>query len=68
MSATLCCADFRISLAAEVIGWEAGAEVRPRPVLDARLRDIFESGTAEQWEAVQDKFWREFGAKESQTA
>jgi hypothetical protein len=37
-------------------------------VLDARLRDIFESGTAEQWEAVQDKFWREFGAKESQTA
>lgn len=80
MSATLCCADFRISLAAEVIGWEAvhqaitgvreefRAEVRPRPALDARLWDIFENGTPEQWAAEQDKFWREFGAKESQTA
>lgn len=71
MSATLCCADFRISLAAEVIGWEAvhqaivevreefRAEVRPRPALDARLWDIFENGTPEQWEAVQDESWRE---------
>ena len=80
MSATLCCADSRISPAAEVIGWEAvhqaiaevreefRAEVRPRPALDARLWDIFENGTLEQWAAEQDRFWREFGAKESQTA
>ena len=75
----MCWDDFRISLAAEVIGWEAvrqaiaeareayRAEVPHRPAIDARLWDIFENGTAEQWYAEGDRFWQEWEAKKSQT-
>ena len=75
----VCWDDFRISLAAEVIGWEAvrqaiaevekefRAEVPYRAGIDARLWDIFENGTAEQWYAEADRVWQEWEAKKSQT-
>jgi hypothetical protein len=80
MSATLCCADFRISLAAKIIGWkvvhqaiagvreEFRAEVKPRPAKDARLWDLFQNGTHEQWVTEQTAFWREYEAKQSRSA
>jgi hypothetical protein len=82
ISLHMCYADFRISLAAEVIGWEAvrqaiaevreafPAEVPHRPAIDARLWDIFENGTEEERLAVQYEIYQNliehFAAKRAQ--
>jgi hypothetical protein len=62
-----CYAEWRIGLAAAAIGQEpvdqAIQDVRDKfkaMVNDAPLWDIFENGTAEQWDAVQDETYREW--------